>query len=526
MKVCNPEEMRLLDERAVSDFRIPEATLMENAGLAGYLAWIDHRPAHIRRNLVVAGSGNNGGDGLVVARHLHAAGEPVAIALTAKAEKLRGAALINLTSVRALGIPLHNVASAKELGTLIDGETAVIDGLLGTGISRPVEGIFADAIATVNSRATWILSLDIPSGIHGATGTVMGSAIQADCTVTFGLPKRGNLLYPGFSHCGNLLLSHISFPPDLREAPEVVVATNDSIPLPERDPRGHKGSFGKALVVSGASHYYGAPLLSAMSVLKAGGGYSRLAAPGSLIPHIAGRGPEIVFHPLPETDAGSLSMRGVHQIIEIAASVDFVILGPGLSLENETMALVRRLVTEIDKPLLIDGDGIAALNNLNDRLKHRRAPTILTPHLGEMSRLTSTPVSDISNDPIAAVQAASQACHSYVVLKGAHSLIGYPDGRVFINLTGNPGMATAGSGDVLTGTIAGIFGLGLSLEESVRNGVYLHGSAGDLATQSKGADGIVATDIMEHLPLALKQERGGEGIEPGSDPGLLTQLGC
>ncbi|MEW6333504.1 MAG: NAD(P)H-hydrate dehydratase, partial [Thermodesulfobacteriota bacterium] len=271
----------------------------------------------------------------------------------------------------------------------------------------------------------------------------------------------------------------------------------------------HKGSVGDVLFVAGAAGYFGAPYFSAMSFLKAGGGYARLAAPRSMTPFLATRGSEIVFVPQAETVEGSVALKNRDALLELAGRADMVVMGPGLSLAAETQQLVRELAAGIDKPLLIDGDGITALAGNLEVIRNRRAPTVLTPHPGEMSRITGTPVPEIEKNRIPILREAAADLRAWVVLKGARSLIGTPGGRIFINLSGNPGMATAGSGDVLTGTIAAMSGLGLPLEEAVRKGVFIHGLSGDLAAADKGEDGITAQDVLNYLPYAMKQDREG-----------------
>jgi len=284
---------------------------------------------------------------------------------------------------------------------------------------------------------------------------------------------------------------------------------NDPAPLPLRDQEGHKGNFGQVLFIAGASSYFGAPYFAALSFLKAGGGYARLAAPASMTPFIANKASEIVFVPQEQTRSGSIALENKGALLELSDKMDMVVLGPGLSLEEETKQLVRALAAEINKPILIDGDGITALCEDLHIIKERKAETVLTPHLGELSRITKRTVTEIDTNKMDILQQTAKELNAMIVLKGAHSLIGCPDERIFINMSGNPGMATAGSGDVLTGTIAAMFGLGLPLEDAVRKGVFMHGFSGDLAAEDIGQDGITAQDILDYLPLAVKMDRQG-----------------
>jgi NAD(P)H-hydrate epimerase len=320
------------------------------------------------------------------------------------------------------------------------------------------------------------------------------------------------LLFPGYELGGKLYVSHISFPPAMYTAATFKLAINHPLPLPLRSKTAHKGSMGDVLFIAGAARYFGAPVLAAMSFLKGGGGYSRLATPASMVPFLAVKGSEIVFLPQRETDAGSISLANKPALLELAAGVDMVVLGPGLSLQADTQQLVRELVRDLKTPLLLDGDGITAVCQHLDVLRQREAVTILTPHLGEMARLTALRVGDIDVNKIAILQQTARDLGAFIVLKGAHSLIGFPDERVRINMSGNSGMATAGAGDVLTGTIAAMYGLGFALPDAVSMGVFVHGLAGDLAATQLGEDGMTAQDILHYLPSAVKTVR--EGLPP------------
>ena len=457
---------------------------------------------------MICGIGNNGGDGLVVARKIHSTGGKVKVFILGDKEKFKGSAAMNLDIVSRLPIEIVKVESLKSLRTDLFHSDAIVDAIFGTGLAREVEGIYAEVIELVNSSRKPLFSVDIPSGVNGDTGKIMGTSIHADYTVTFGLPKIGNILFPGYDLCGKLYVTHISFPPSLY-SDSIKIEVNDPSALPSRNRTGHKGDFGKALFISGAAGYFGAPYFSSLSFLKAGGGYSNLAAPHSITPLIAARGSEIVFIPQTETKSGSISLENKDSLIELSKKMDIVVLGPGLSLEEETQQLAPELIREIDKPLIIDGDGITALSEDLGIIRQRNAPTVLTPHLGEMSRIASMDIGEIDKDKIKILQRTAYDLKADIVLKGAHSLVGFPDESVFVNMSGNSGMATAGSGDVLAGAIAAMIGLGLSFHEAVKKGVFIHGLSGDLAAQNKGEDGITAQDILDHLPMAVKLDREG-----------------
>jgi len=513
MKVSNVNEMRELDRTAIETYGIREELLMENAGDAVYFVILNKFSIKNKCFIVFCGMGNNGGDGFVIARKLHSNGALVKVFILGDQAKFRGAAKLNLDILKRLPVEIREVQDEPSVHMDLMHADVVVDAILGTGLMREVKGLYRDVIDSINRSGKIVFSADIPSGVAGNTGKVMGIAVKADYTVTFGLPKLGNLMFPGYDLCGELYVTHISFPPELYDSDHLKVDVTPRISLPPRDASAHKGSMGQVLFISGASGYLGAPYFSAHSFLKAGGGYSRLATPESITPFMANKGSEIVLLPQKETPSGSISIENKDFLLDLGNKMDMVVMGPGLSLEAETKALVRDLVKELEVPLLLDGDGITAICSDLQILKERRAETVLTPHLGEMARMTGLDVRKIDQDSIHILQRTSQQLQSIVVLKGAHSLVGLPDARVFINMSGNSGMATAGSGDVLTGVIAAMFGLGLDMKDAVLKGVFLHGFAGDLAAEEKGMDGMTAQDILDLLPMALKKDREGLSVD-------------
>jgi ADP-dependent NAD(P)H-hydrate dehydratase / NAD(P)H-hydrate epimerase len=515
MKISTVAEMRELDRRATADFGISAGILMENAGEAAY-GVIRHEFGVKNRNfLVVSGGGNNGGDGFVVARKLHSNGAKVRVILLNNRDKYQGAAKQNLDIITKFLVEVREISSAADIENDIAWSDGVIDAIFGTGLDRNVEGVYRDVMQLINDSNKTIFALDIASGINGDSGQEMGISIKADYTITFGLPKTGNLLYPGFDRGGKLFVTHISFPPALYESSAIRLEIPSFAALPGRRADANKMDFGPILVIAGAVNYFWAPYASAYSFLKAGGGYVFLACPGSLTSLVAKKGKEIVFQPQPETQSGSISLRGKTQILELSHRVKMVIIGPGLSLNLETQQLVRELVNEIDKPLLIDGDGISAIAQSEEIIAKRTAPTILTPHLGEMVRITGKDKSEIEKHRVEVLRDRARRLNASIVLKGAHSLTGFPDGSVYVNVSGttggNSGMATAGSGDVLNGTIAAMYCLGLDFREAIRTGVFIHGLAGDFAARKKGPDGMTAKDILDNLPNAVLHYRENLG---------------
>ncbi len=504
MKISNINEMRNMDKAAMEKYLITQELLMENAGQAAYFTILKEFGIDGKHFVIFCGSGNNGGDGLVVARKLHSNGARVTVFIIGNQEKIKGAAKLNFEIIKHLKIELFDSYDLSDASTAIQHSDAVIDAIFGTGIDREVEGIYKQVIEFINSSKKIVFSMDIPSGVNGDNGQIMGTAIDADYTVTFGLPKAGNILYPGYENTGKLYATHISFPPALYHDEQIKLSTNIPEPLPVRKENSHKGDYGKVLFIAGAANYLGAPYFSALSFLKAGGGLSFLATPESISSYIGNKGSEIIFFPLKETNEGSIHAENKNKLLDFSEQVDMVVIGPGLSLNKETQQLVRDFVAETTKPVLIDGDGITAIAEDKSCLKSRTSPALLTPHPGEMARLTNQSMDQVLKNKINLLQETAHELNATIVLKGAHSLIGYPDKQVFVNFSGNPGMATAGSGDVLTGIIASMYGIGFNLNDAARMGVFIHGFAGDLSAEEKGEDGMLANDIMESLPLALK----------------------
>jgi len=524
MKVSRVSEMRAMDRSAIEQFGISAELLMENAGHAVYYALRKEFGVQDKRFLIFCGLGNNGGDGMVLARKIHANGGDVQVVLLANPDKYQEPARTNFEIISRLPIQIWKLEEIGAVREIISDCDVIVDAIIGTGLSREVEGHYREVIELINASSKPILSIDIPSGVHGDTGKAMGVAVKADITVTFGLPKLGNMLHPGYELGGKLFVSHISFPPSLHQSDSLKVEINQPIGLPSQNDAEHKGSFSKLLTIGGTSSNWEAPYFSALSFLNSGGGYSRLAIPKSISTYIANRCSEIILVPQEESASGSIAIANLDSLLQLIEDTDIVVLGPGLSLQEETQELARELAIEVTKPLLIDGDGITALCANLEILSKRKGATVLIPYLEEMARITSKPMKEIDERKVDIVQEAAKSLNAIIVLKGVHSLIGYPDQHVFINMSGNVGMATAGLSDGVTGTIAAMYCLGLPPEEAVRQGVFLHGLASDLVATAKGEKSFSAQDVLNHLPLAVKECRKGlskEFLERYAGPHLI-----
>jgi NAD(P)H-hydrate epimerase len=375
-----------------------------------------------------------------------------------------------------------------------------------------VEGDPAEAVSFIDlafQSGKPVLSIDMPSGIDSDTGRVLGTAVRATVTVTLALPKRGHYLYPGASHRGKLYVQDIGIPLPLLSSPEMQVRTIEerevSSLFPAIDPDSHKGTFGHVLVVAGSVGKSGAAEMTARACLRAGAGLVTLAVPRSIHAALSGGLMEVMVHPLPDTEAGTLSLQAEKELFELSEGKSLVALGPGLSAQQETSECIRRYISGISLPLILDADGIHALAGNPDLLSGKRGLALLTPHPGEMGRLLSKSAGEIQRRRIETVQEFCTRWGCPVLLKGAHTLVGGAGGEVCINTTGNPGMATAGSGDVLTGVVAGFAGRGMDLLSSAKAAVFIHGMAGDLAAEEIGEVGMIAGDILERIPKAIRR---------------------
>ncbi|MFA5354502.1 MAG: NAD(P)H-hydrate dehydratase [Thermodesulfovibrionales bacterium] len=513
MKVVTAAEMREIDRATIEAFGIPGLVLMERAGLSVAAQVRELAPG--KGIICLCGTGNNGGDGLVAARILHNEGFPVRAMILSEGRALSPDCGTQYRIACAMGVPVEFREQISDPEILSAG--LIVDAVFGTGLTRPVSAGLSRIFEQVNSSPAPVISVDIPSGISSDTGKVMGAAIEAQKTVTFGLPKRGHLLWPGAEYRGRLFVKDIGFPRSLLTSESLSLAMAEpgtlSVAIRKRQKHSHKGDYGHILIVAGSPGKTGAALMAARACLRAGAGLVTLGVPQSLIETFQNRVLEEMIIPRPDDDKGMISREALEDILGFCNSrADILAIGPGLGVSEDTGELLKGLITESWIPLVIDADGLNAIEN-PALLSGARAPVILTPHPGEMARLmqktedraqsTEEIREGIEKERIGTARAFSEKTGAYLVLKGVPTITSGPSGKAVINTSGNPGMATAGSGDVLTGVISGLLGQGLSPMEAAVTGVWLHGHAGDLAAAEKGEQSLIASDIIAFLPKSI-----------------------
>lgn len=496
MKVLTAAQMREVDRRTV-ERGIPGIVLMENAGhrIVEFLAET-FAPLASHRVAILCGKGNNGGDGMVVARQLHTRIHPreLHVALAAAPEDLKGDALENYRMLRACGCPVET-----GIGAGMRNATIVLDALLGTGLKGPATGKVAEWIREINSGfpLAKIVAVDIPSGLESDGPSSQGDTAHADYTVTFTAPKIGQVLPPNCDRVGQLRIAPIGSPPSLYEDDASIflslIEAGDlaGLFLP-RSPAGHKGAYGHVLVVAGSGGKTGAAAMSGLAALRSGAGLVTVASVESAIPVIASHAPELMTEALPET--GDLAA--------LAHGKDVLAVGPGLGTASRTVEMIRRIAREMPQPMVIDADGLNALAGTNYHAEGR--VRILTPHPGEMSRLVGQSTAAVQADRVGVARTFAMERGVILVLKGQRTLIAFPDGRVWINPTGTPALATGGTGDILTGTIAGLVAqFPNDFERAVAGAVYIHGLAGELGAARLGEKCLIATDLLRFFPAAM-----------------------
>ncbi len=525
MKLLTSAEMRELEQRAEAA-GVSTATLMENAGLAvAQEIWMQLGSLEDRRIAVLVGPGNNGGDGLVAARHLFEWGAQVRV------YALRERTDAQWTQTVELGVPCGSVAEDDQfeaLEALLAGAEAIVDALLGTGSSRPMTGDLAEImrrLAVVRARTVKpkLVAVDLPSGLDADSGRLDPLTAAADETVTFHAPKVGLYMQPGAAAAGSVQQVEIGIPAGLDEdlQTEVLERRRAKALLPSRPADAHKGTFGRVLVIAGSARYPGAAALAAMGAYRAGAGLVTIAAPQSIALHLISAVPEATLLPLPEHDAGVISGHDAWEVVrDELPSVDAVVLGCGFGQHEHSGLFVRRFIESPEVAavagVVLDADGLNLVAADPSVLNRATAPLVLTPHPGEMGRLTGIATDDVQRQRLTLARERASAWGCQVVLKGANTIVASPERRARVSEVAQPALATAGTGDVLSGAIGALLAQGLAPFEAATLGVYLHGDAGNRAARARGTIGVTAGDVAEQLALASRSLAGEEPVEAPS----------
>jgi NAD(P)H-hydrate epimerase len=534
MKVVTAEQMRALDRRAIEEFGMPGAVLMENAGRAVVeVIAQEYGPLSGKRIAVFCGAGNNGGDGAVIARYLHLTGANPFLYMVGDPTSLKNDARMHFEVAQRLGLAYATAADVPPERYALEGIDLIVDALLGTGVKDAPRGAYQEAIRRINAAACPVVAVDLPSGLDADTGAMPGEVVHAAHTVTFAYPKLGLLTFPGAERIGTLHIADIGF--DWQRLADDIACrllTKEELRpyVKKRAADSNKGDYGHVAVIAGSQGMAGAPALVARGAQRAGAGLVTVLAAACVQPMIAAKLDEQMTLALPDAD-GAVAAAAFDAIAHFAERATVLCIGPGLTTAPAAVALVQRLLAEIQKPIVLDADGLNALAQRPECLVGRpddlRAPLILTPHPGEAARLLGTSIAAVQSDRIAAVRELARRFRAVALLKGRYTLISDPEGRVAINTTGNPGMATGGAGDTLTGILGALvaqdFATGKASQDIptfraathspadlVALGVYIHGSAGDLAAAREGEVGLVAGDLITCIPAAIQRLEGNE----------------
>lgn len=522
MFVVTAEEMREIDRLTIQQYGVPSLTLMERAGEAIAQAILDRFGRLAKKGvLIVAGKGNNGGDGFVVARRLKQKRIACEVALLARKGDLSPDAAHNLRAFLKVKGKVTEI-DAEHLALLerrLAKNALVVDAILGTGMKSEVRGWFAEAITLMNASGRPIVAVDIPSGLDTDKGTPLGVAVQAEMTVALAYPKLGEVIYPGVKFVGELAVADIGIAAEAvaTVAPGTELLDSETVGwlVPRRESDSHKGTYGHLLIVAGSRGKTGAAIMAARAAMRSGAGLVTLAAPRALNDILAGALLEVMTEPLRNNDAEEMADLSDDEWRYLLDRKSALLYGPGLGVTPATQNGLRWLLKNLTLPWVIDADGLNALALEIGRLRHAKVAPILTPHPGEMARLTGKETSAVNADRVGIARSFALEHRCHLVLKGARTVIATAAGKVFINPTGNPGMASGGMGDVLAGILTSLLGQGLAAEDAMKLGVYLHGFVGDRVAAVRGEIGLIASDIIDGLPPALR-DLAGQALQPSS----------
>ena len=518
MFLVTANQMKEMDKKTIESFGIPGLVLMENAGRGAFEYLIrKFKEPKTKKIAVLAGSGNNGGDGFVIARYLMEKGIIVTIFLLSSKDKVTGDARTNLNLAKKLCdrscnssiFEIPDANTFKKQKSLILNHDLFIDAILGTGLNSEVKGFFKDAIELINSSQSPVFAVDIPSGLHSDTGQPLGVAVKADATSTFAFAKVGHILYPGNNYTGDLEIIDIGIPKFIAQEKEIklfLIEKKDiAACFSPRKFQSHKGDYGHLQVIGGSTGKTGAVSLCANAAMRCGTGLVTLGIAKSLNPSVEPQVIEPMTYPLPDSEKGFLSDNCFEQILSLLKDKQALALGPGIGTNDGTKKLVQSLIEKCEVPMVIDADAINCIAKNTEVLKKKNSPAILTPHPGEMARLCNMSTTEIQADRIGIASKFAKNHDVILILKGAQTIISLPDGRSYICPTGNPGMASGGMGDVLTGIIAGFCAQGFSPENASLAGVFLHGMCADILSKNIGGFGFVATDMIQMIPKTINQ---------------------
>ena len=511
MYLVTADEMQRMDRMTIEKMGIPGQVLMENAGRGATVSFLErvycHHPGTVG---IAAGRGNNGGDGFVIARYLHQKKIPTSVFLFCTRERIGGDAAANMKLLDTMQIPVVEVPDAAALAKNEEGMRACltwVDAILGTGLRSDVRGHLHGVLEAINRLDRPVFAVDIASGINADTGQVCGICTRAVATATFGFAKTGHMAYPGRAYTGNLNIIDIGIPPSVATAvgcrQQLITPASLKPTMPVRRPTAHKGSTGHLLILAGSPGKTGAAALCATAAMRVGAGLVTLGTPASLHPVLESMVTEAMTVGLPESMAGAIDLSAHDQVLEQIQNKRCLAVGPGMGTDPSTGKLLEQLIRESTVPVVIDADGLNLIAADPSVLTTASAPVVLTPHPGEMARLCDCTPTDIQNDRIGSARTFARQHKVHVVLKGADTIIARPDGTVFLNASGNPGMAAGGMGDVLTGLIAGLITQGLAIDAAACAAVYLHGAAADLLAREQAPVGYLASEVMHTIPRVM-----------------------
>jgi NAD(P)H-hydrate epimerase len=525
MKILTASQMAEVDRLTTEIYRIPSILLMENAGRS----FADELGKAVpdlnkKRIQVFCGKGNNGGDGFVAARYLSLRGAKPEVLLFADPHNLKGDALTNWDIIQSLGTPVRILSAPAEARAFLKRAPVpdvIIDALFGTGLSKPIGREFEPIVDWVNDAGStaFVASVDIPSGLFADSAGIPGPSVKARLTVTFTTLKLALVLSPAAENAGNVFVAPIGSPASLLENSEYRMNLIDAAQvrkvLPPRARDAHKGTYGHIYVVAGSRGKSGAALMTGLAALRSGAGLVTLWLAESLQHDVVGKFPELMTESLPETSEGTLDRQAAEKLLAAAVQADALVVGPGVTTQRATREAVREIVRRSPVPVVLDADGINAFASVAESLRNENGQAVvITPHPGEMARLLGRTIGEVQRSRLETARHCAEALHCFAILKGHQTVVASPTGQIFINSTGNPGMATGGSGDILAG-MAGRFVAGWnrkyhgadmqSLSDYLSAAVYLHGLAGDLAAEEKGEESMIATDLIPHLPEAFKR---------------------